>query len=1319
MIEQMRNKAGFTLAELMMSIAIVLILAAIAFPSIFTAQNNMRMVELNNAAQSIANAAQAQMTSMKVSGTWMPVINNDDGTVKYPVAKNASDTDAFYMIASNADGLQGARDNGVLPSLSIDDTVRNGDFVIVFKASTASVIEVFYTDGKSGFFGDAPASTTVAQNYYESGAASTDQTVRMKNDPMIGYYQGTPAGATPEASLMNPVIWVADEGADIGKLCVRDPNLISDPSLGTHTEIVISKETDEGKTYTFTLSGLDKTAKTYQVSISDGSTSGSLENESIYTCVGDAYMIDLDKLASVIKEKSLPDALKNEVSQFQPSDSIKLEAFVSLTGPCIPGSAQAYAKWPEPLSKMTVLVTNPVNKKLKDSEKKSVPSYIDESLYTSPVVTLSDGKGVDSTLFFPAEADDATRTFANNYANSKLVEQNAQAGVQYYSGGWYGFAKAEKAAASLKATVGKYNGHVYQIAELWALDASGSPVRLGYLSENKWTWATESYEQLNNCLQWYASDGSQIDVAVNGTADVEYLVVDPTKANAPEAGPDSLLSKLGLLDKAGSATLYVRTMPKASEVQTYFDENAKAMIGYFPQGKDTSGSRGSGIGIQDENVKKIRIGFESEFGASSSDVSYVVTHAATADSDSSGIGTYFTTKDLRVYYSIAPGLGFNDDLAAADNVVTNAVLWAYKNDVSQPEAYVRQPIDDVSYSPYQSASGGTIWADFELQSNLNYMFCRVLYYQDEDGDPIAAFDNQQYVPYTVQDDLKYATIPEGPERDGYVFAGWEVEGSANDWGEGGTLLSAGKTVGYYDDVLPKGAVTLKALYVRKGIGLMYLEFDADNKVTGNYGFVEVDDASSPKPSLPKDNVIDSWGYYAVAPIGNPESIDAVEISGPVESEARAIQIGNVWYRAQAINSDQGNRKANQTKTLTCKVVATGTTKSAQFTYNLNFAAAVAVGDSASWGGSDESPWIVRHGTQFIGNLRWYDVQKQYIKGHFLQTHDIDLMTFAEDGNKFANIFMGVYDGGSFAIRGFVRETYFYNNGQKQGCSVGASWSSDFQGQGLFPAVQGAVLRNIKLLVDKDATAQAVATRSKAHFGYLVGIAEESTIQNCSISGTGNSVVDLSDVPQNNGVVSLLIGKAHKSEIVECSAESLLATVRYPAKIGNVPVSYGMIAGQLDLCTVSECTVSGVKLTVSWTGKTDTRNLAFGFLFGGGSFAEQANQKDVNVYACSATKSSIELSGEVNENAEFKLGGLAGYASAMNVRKCTVGDLSMTLGSNVKPLEKMRAGQLVGLGTADDNVFNDDNIVMSPVRYRFGTTDSWTEIENQEWKPVSQ
>lgn len=75
--ERARHTEGFTLAELLLSVAIILVLAAIAVPSIIAVQSNLRMLELNNAAEQIANAAQAQMTAQK--GVWHLVVVHPEG----------------------------------------------------------------------------------------------------------------------------------------------------------------------------------------------------------------------------------------------------------------------------------------------------------------------------------------------------------------------------------------------------------------------------------------------------------------------------------------------------------------------------------------------------------------------------------------------------------------------------------------------------------------------------------------------------------------------------------------------------------------------------------------------------------------------------------------------------------------------------------------------------------------------------------------------------------------------------------------------------------------------------------------------------------------------------------------------------------------------------------------------------------------------------------------------------------------------------------------------------------------------------------------
>ena len=94
-----------------------------------------------------------------------------------------------------------AREQGIVPALAVEEAVRDADYIIEFDADTAQVTGVFYADGRSGFFGSTPASTNAAKTYYETEGASTDQAARMGHDPMIGYYGGTPAGATPEKAL--------------------------------------------------------------------------------------------------------------------------------------------------------------------------------------------------------------------------------------------------------------------------------------------------------------------------------------------------------------------------------------------------------------------------------------------------------------------------------------------------------------------------------------------------------------------------------------------------------------------------------------------------------------------------------------------------------------------------------------------------------------------------------------------------------------------------------------------------------------------------------------------------------------------------------------------------------------------------------------------------------------------------------------------------------------------------------------------------------------------------------------------------------------
>ena len=63
-----RNNRGFTLAEMLIGVAILVVLMSIAIPGAVAFQRKLHMAELDDYARQIFMAAQSEMTNMKASG---------------------------------------------------------------------------------------------------------------------------------------------------------------------------------------------------------------------------------------------------------------------------------------------------------------------------------------------------------------------------------------------------------------------------------------------------------------------------------------------------------------------------------------------------------------------------------------------------------------------------------------------------------------------------------------------------------------------------------------------------------------------------------------------------------------------------------------------------------------------------------------------------------------------------------------------------------------------------------------------------------------------------------------------------------------------------------------------------------------------------------------------------------------------------------------------------------------------------------------------------------------------------------------------------
>lgn len=277
-----RRKGGFTMAELLMTVAIILILSSLVFVGILQIVNHMKMMEMNQTAKQIFIAAQNHLTQVKAGGkleielaeaedssdpeadaakSWfgqeVTNIRLSDGkqtSAGEGTGASAETTVEKQYYAVDQTGLSGGAGkgsgilSGMLPFGSIDETVRKGgSWIIQYEASTGTVQGVFYTDGSHGLFGKSSAKLTVTndqeslQSAVRNGASDNyGEAVRMRYVPkqtgnsdrvIVGYYGGAEAKKLVLKKIKAPVVEI--DNTNYLKVNVYDPNssTLKDPKV--------------------------------------------------------------------------------------------------------------------------------------------------------------------------------------------------------------------------------------------------------------------------------------------------------------------------------------------------------------------------------------------------------------------------------------------------------------------------------------------------------------------------------------------------------------------------------------------------------------------------------------------------------------------------------------------------------------------------------------------------------------------------------------------------------------------------------------------------------------------------------------------------------------------------------------------------------------------------------------------------------------------------------------------------------------------------------------------------------------------------------
>ncbi len=252
MLKKHYGKKGFTMMETLITVAILVILAAISFTGYHFISRNLRQTKLDSTAQIIYTSAQNRLEELYANGRLNAVSQKGTELSYQPSdwAGAASDTKLYVVSKINSNDTDVM--NLLFPKGSISDEVAANKYVVEYDPNSGSIYAVFYSEEEN---------YTLEQIHQDNYRNNEN---RKKDGARVGYYGGGVLSALGDSKINTLIgsVNVINGEELVANVSAKIPDDLTNDSF----RITVSIENDKGSVVEMTRD-VTITTNTYSDSI--------------------------------------------------------------------------------------------------------------------------------------------------------------------------------------------------------------------------------------------------------------------------------------------------------------------------------------------------------------------------------------------------------------------------------------------------------------------------------------------------------------------------------------------------------------------------------------------------------------------------------------------------------------------------------------------------------------------------------------------------------------------------------------------------------------------------------------------------------------------------------------------------------------------------------------------------------------------------------------------------------------------------------------------------------------------------------------------